>query len=136
MRARYIGTVGGLLASALVIAGCSDGAGLADVTGSITVDGAPAEKGSITFIPDDGKGPTAGGEIVAGRYAARVPVGTSKVQVRIPKVVGHKKLYNTPDSPSQDLLAEVLPERYNTKTELRLEVKPGKNEKDWELKTK
>jgi hypothetical protein len=65
-----------------------------------------------------------------------VPIGNSKIEIRVPKVVGKKKLYDTPDSPVQDLMAETLPEKYNEKTELTFEVKPGTNEKNWELSTK
>lgn len=135
MRVRFAGWVVALLAAAAVAGGCADDK-TAEVTGTISVDGNPAEKGSISFVPADGKSPTAGSEIKNGKYAAKVPLGTAKVQVRVPKVVGKKKLYNTPDSPVQDILEEALPGRYNDKTELQYEVKPGKNEKDWDLKSK
>jgi hypothetical protein len=126
---------GGLLVAVLLIAGCS-GDGLCTVAGSVTVDGQPAQTGSIAFFPVDGKSQTTGATIKAGRYTARVPPGLARVQIRVPKVVGQVKLYNTPDSPYQDKMEETLPERYNNKTELRLEVKPGRNQKDWELKTR
>jgi hypothetical protein len=118
----------------LLVAGCSDG--LSTVSGKVTVDGTPAEKGSISFIPADGATQTTGGEIKDGKYSFRAPRGKMKVQVRVPKVVGKKKLYPTSDSPIQDILAEVLPAKYNDKTELLFDVQPGKNEKDWDLKTR
>jgi hypothetical protein len=134
MRVRHAGRVAALSVALTVLIGCGGGDGMADVTGTVTIDGTPAEKGSVTFLPADGKSATAGGEIVNGKYSARVPLGTSKVQIRVPKVAGKKKLYNTPDSPMQDILEEVLPAKYNDKTELTFEVKAGKNEKNWELK--
>jgi hypothetical protein len=137
MRIQRQTLLGGLLALAIVAAaGCSGGPVLGTVTGSVTVDGKPAEKGAVTFIPADGKSPTAGGEIKEGKYTARVPVGTAKVEVRVPKVVGRKKIYDTPDSPIQDVLAEVLPARYNDNTELTFDVKTGSNQKDFDLKSK
>jgi hypothetical protein len=134
VRIQHAGRVAALSVALGLLTGCGGGDNMADVTGTVTVDGATPEKGSMTFIPADGKSPTAGGEIVNGKYSARVPLGTAKVQIRVPKVVGKKKLYNTPDSPVQDIFEEVLPAKYNEKTELTVEVKPGKNEKNWELK--
>ena len=58
------------------------------------------------------------------------------MEVRIPKVVGKKKLYDTPDSPEQEIMEEVLPAKYNEVTELRVDIKKGINTKDFELKTK
>jgi hypothetical protein len=139
MRARQIRWAGGLLA-ALLAAGCSGGTKMADVTGTVTVDGKPAEQGSISFIPVDGKTPTAGGEIRAGgKYSARVPLGKMKVEIRVPRQVGTKKLYDDPDNPNSPvapIFEETLPEKYHNNTELSYEVKPGKNEKDWALKTR
>ncbi len=133
MRIRYAGRVAALAAALAILAGCGGDAEMADVSGTVSVDGTPAAKGSVAFIPADGKGPTAGCEIVNGQYSAKVPLGTAKVQIRVPKVIGKRKLYNTPDSPVQETLAEVLPAKYHNKTELTFDVKPGKNEKNWEL---
>jgi len=133
MRTRHAGRAVTLAALLTALVGCAND-NMADVSGTVSVDGAPAERGSITFIPTDGKSPTAGAEIKDGKYAARVPLGAAKVQIRVPKVVDKKKLYNTPDSPVQEVLAEVLPAKYNDKTELTLDVKSGSNEKNWELK--
>ncbi len=106
------------------------------VTGNVTVDGKPAELGSLAFFPADGKSRSSGTKIIAGKYTANVPVGLQNVEIRVPKVVGQQKLYNTPDSPIQPIMAEVLPAKYNNQTELQLDVKPGVNEKDFILTTK
>ncbi len=135
MRIRTAGCVPGLFTFLVVVTGCSDNS-LSEVTGTVSVNGQPAEKGSISFIPADGKAQTTGGEIKEGKYSVKVPPGMAKVQIRIPVVDGKKKLYNTPDSPVQDTLKEVLPEKYNNKTELLFDVQPGKNEKNWDLKNK
>jgi hypothetical protein len=123
------------LAVGLVAAGCG-GDGLADVSGAVTVDGSPPATGSITFTPADGKGVTAGGDIKDGRYAVRASPGVMKVAIRVSKVTGKRKLYNTPDSPTQDVHEEVLAAKYNEKTELTFEVKAGSNTKDWALESK
>src|SRR5262245_37074152 len=57
-----------LAASAILLgAGCGTESGAA-LSGSVTYEGMPVAKGSITLTPSDGKGPIAGGEITAGRY--------------------------------------------------------------------
>lgn len=123
-----------LLTLALVMSGCGDdGLPMGEVTGTVTVDGEPAQTGSIAFFPTDGKSPTAGGAIEGGRYTAQVPLGESKVEVRVSKIVGHRKLYDTPDSPTQPLLEEVLPAKYNSQTELLIDVTSGVNEQDYDL---
>lgn len=120
----------------LLVSGCSDNK-TADVSGVVSVDGQPVEKGNISLFPADGKGPSVGGDIVNGKYeVSKAPVGTVKVQIRVPKVTGKKKLYDTPDSPTRDTFSESLPKKYNDNTELTYDVKPGKNIKDWDLSTK
>lgn len=122
-------------AGVLFVLGCSDGPKMADVSGVVKVNGQPAEKGSVTFFPLDGKGPTAGTDIgPGGKYAARVPVGSHKVEVRVPKVVGKKALYGK-DGPFRDVLEEALPEKYNNQSELKLDV-TGTTTKDWDLPPK
>jgi hypothetical protein len=119
----------------ILIAGCAK-SDTGVVTGTITVDGAPAQSGSIAYFPIDRKSSTAGAGITDGRYTATVPLGSSKVEIRVPKVVGQKKLYDTPDSPIKQILAESLPPKYNDQTELTLDVKPGENHQDYQLTTK
>jgi hypothetical protein len=123
------------LIGAILIAGCSEPT-IGVVTGTITVNGSPAKSGSIAFFPTNGKSSTAGAEVVDGHYTAEVPLGTAKVEIRVPKVVGKKKLYDTPDSPIKEVLAESLPAKYNDQTELTLDVQPGENYQDYKLRTK
>ncbi len=116
--------------------GCGPESNVATISGSISIDGKPTDSGSISFIPVNGEGPTAGSEIKQGKYTSQAAIGECKVEIRVSKVVGKKKLYDTPDSPVQDLMEEILPAKFNEATELRVEVKRGTNEKNWELKTK
>jgi len=120
----------------LLVVGCSGDATTAKVSGVVSVDGQPAESGSIGFFPVDGKSPTAGAVIEAGRYTAQVPFGKSKVEIRIPKVIGEKKLYDTPDSPVQPVMNETLPPKYNDESELEIEVELGMDEQNFDCKTK
>jgi hypothetical protein len=125
----------GVLAALVLASGCAEPT-TGTVNGEILVDGSAPKSGSIAFIPVDGKGTTAGAEIVDGKYTAEASLGSMKVEIRVPKVVGQKKLYDTPDSPMKSLMAESLPARYNDATELVLEVKPGENRQDYDLATR
>jgi hypothetical protein len=124
-----------MLVGVLLVAGCEEPT-TGTVIGSVTVDGAPAKNGSIAFFPMDGKASTAGAEIVDGQYTAEVAFGQSKVEIRVPKVVGERKLYDAPNSPMKSVLAETLPAKYNDASELTLDVQPGENRKDFALTTK
>ena len=117
-------------------AGCQGSPELGEVAGEVKVDGKPAKTGSVALFPLDGVGVTTGGEIVDGQYRVeRVPLGRSRVEIRVSKTVGKKKLYDTPDSPYKDLLAESLPPRFNDASELELDVQPGENRRDYDLST-
>ncbi len=111
-------------------------AGFATVSGVVTVDGAPAESGQISFFPIGGSANPVGAKIVDGAYTVEAPVGEAKVEVRVPKVVGEKSLYGTPDSPVRKIFAESLPDNYNNRSELRVEVDAGENVHDFDLSAK
>ena len=119
----------------VVSLGCSD-PNIGIVSGMVLVDDAPAN-GSISFVPTNGKTAPQGGEIVDGAYEVTLPIGDAKVEIRVSKVVGEKKIYEQdPNSPVQDVLAEALPARYNDETELTYDVPSGKSTKDFDLSTK
>jgi hypothetical protein len=125
----------GFLAATLILVGC-DGNKFAVVTGAAKFDGKPIEKGSINFYPFDGKTGTAGGEIKDGNYSVKVPVGLMKVQIGgVPKVVGMKEVKEGPGGKGGPKTVESIPAKFSDqhKTELRLEVKSGTNQKDWDL---
>ena len=128
---------GGLVLALLVVAGCG-GAREGQVSGTVKVDGALVEEGAITFIPADGQGQTAGGPIKDGQYSVKVPTpGVMKVSItrsifdrEVPIYPGQK------NSPMMRKMKNDLPAKYNEKTELTFEVKPGANPKDWDLPLK
>jgi len=115
--------------------GCSRSK-LASVSGTVTVDGEPAQVGAISFFAVDNQAPTAGAQINDGAYSAEVSPGLCMVQIRVSKIVGEKKLYDTQNSPVRKVWGEVLPAKYNDNTELKLEVKPGVNKQDYHLKSR
>ena len=126
----------GLLLGLACADGCSSEAGKATVSGEVTLDGQPLKEGVIRFVPADGKSPTADAAIVVGRFEATVPLGTKRVEISAPKVVGKRKMYDTPQSPWVDEVAELIPARYNVKSMLTAEVKKGPNDLSFDLKSK
>lgn len=119
-----------------VQAGCGGSGGMSEVTGTVTLDDKLLESGAISFIPVDGQSTTAGGEIKQGHYSVQVPPVAMKVSISSPKVVGKKKLYDTPDSPTMDVTQEAVPAKYNEQTELQIDVKSGANKQDFKLQSK
>jgi hypothetical protein len=124
-----------LIAVALfAVAGCSPST-KGEVSGTVTMDGKPVEDGMIAFFSVDRSAPTAGGRISDGRYDVVVNPGLCRVEIRVSKVVGEKKLYETADSPVRPIRAEALPPRYNDQSELQIDVKLGTNEQNYDLTT-
>lgn len=122
-----------------LLAGCSSGGPeTGTVNGEVTVDRQPLKKGMIRFVPPDGKTPSVDAAITDGKFTAQqVPVGEMRVQISSPKIIGKKKLYDTPDSPTVEQAGEeTLPARYNTKSDLKFTVKRGTQDTKFELQSK
>ena len=141
MRFRRFAGVAGLMVIALAAAGCG-GEKTGDVTGTVTVDGQPPPVGSsISFVPADGKSSSAGGAIEDGKYTAtKVPVGATKVRIIVPKFASGKapapKPKAGPGAEGERVVGELVLVDDQGRTELTYDVKPGRNEKNWDLKSK
>jgi hypothetical protein len=105
-----------------LLAGCSDDSGKATISGTVTLDGQPLKDGTIRFVPVDGQTPTAEAVITDGQFSVEVPHGEKQVSISSSKVVGKRQAYDAPDSPTVDMVEEVLPPRYNVQTELTITV--------------
>lgn len=77
--ARRFGSLG-LVAAALVIAGCGGGPSFNPVSGKLTIDGQIPANVQVSFYPVDGKGPIASGAVDAtsGRYELTSSGGVGK----------------------------------------------------------
>jgi hypothetical protein len=117
----------------LVATGC--GTKRPVVEGLVTLDGVPIAAGAIRLVPADGKGPTAGTGVMAGRYRVETTAGPKKVWVTFAQKDGTKVL--DPEEMGSgrmiDRYVETVPDRYNTKTELEITIKPGLNKHDFTL---
>lgn len=119
------------LLSAAALAGCGPAVGT--VSGTVSVDGQPLEKGVISFVPADGKGAPITVDIKGGAYRAEAQVGPKHVQISAPVVTGKRKEYEGPDAPLVEITEESLPPKYNSESELTFEVKRGANTQDWKV---
>lgn len=131
MRLNWQDWMGGTLLG-LSLAGC--GSAPTDfprepVTGTVTLDGRPLEKGLITFRPLQGEEPIASAVVVEGVFSVDRPDGPApgphKVEVWASAPTG--KTARDPDDPARrvEVIKSIVPERYNHRTELTAEVKPG-----------
>jgi hypothetical protein len=121
----------------LSLIGCSERLkdGQAIVHGKVVVDGESPAEGAIVFSPVDGQSPTSGGKIINGEYSVTAAIGKAKVAIRVPKVTGQQKLYDSPDAPLQTIKTESLPRKFNDETELVHDVVPGESTCNFELST-
>ncbi len=118
---------------ALSVTGCgSDGPERAVVTGKVTLNGDPLPGADVEFQPDDGS-PSYGMTDDKGRYNLMYTrdkrgamLGEHTVRIMTP-TTGTDPQGNSVRVPQQ------VPPKYNANTKLTAEVKPGRNEFDFEL---
>jgi len=119
-----------------MLGGCSQSTTHGTIEGTVLLDGVALAEGDVRFVPVDESSQTASASITEGKFTAKVPVGLMRVECSAPKVVGRQKMYNTADSPEVDVVGELLPERYNVRSELTYEVHPGTQQYTIELANK
>ncbi|SFI23887.1 carboxypeptidase-like regulatory domain-containing protein [Planctomicrobium piriforme] len=131
-------TRGRLVVVAMLVAvtfvGCGGkpkGPELGEVTGIVTMDGAPLPNKTIVFASEKAR-PAMGTTDAEGRYTLTyagnekgTPVGRSTVTISTPL-----------DHPPGPTYKDPVPAKYNTASELGAEVKPGKQEFNFDLKSK
>jgi hypothetical protein len=111
--------------------GCNrSGLDLQELSGVVSLDGRPIENGSIRFLPVAGDGLASGCVITAGRYriplAKGLPPGKYRVQISAADQRGIDPHAPPPKMGEEGApLKELVPEKYNARTELQVEVKSG-----------
>jgi hypothetical protein len=128
-----------LAALSLGLASCSGN--LAEISGTVRLNGVPVEEGAINFIPVEGtQGAGAGAEIRNGAY--RIPrsngaaVGKNRVELRGFRNTG-KKVPDLTGAPGamMDERVPAFPPEYNDRSTLIKEVKAGSNKIDFDIDT-
>ncbi|MEX2172364.1 MAG: hypothetical protein WD851_23795 [Pirellulales bacterium] len=119
-----------------LLAGCNSQPTQGTLEGKVTLDGAPLKSGLIRFVPTDGQTPTADATITDGTFRATVPPGEKRVEINAPQVTGQRKAYDTPDSPTVDVVHELLPTKYNVNSELVFTVQAGSQTPEFALQSK
>ena len=107
--------------------GCSGEKPVGDIVqGTVNLDGKPLEKGRVNVVPTDNVGAGVGAEIVNGKFELRIKPGPKLVQITSDKFVGKQKVYpDDPQSTTVDKFEQILPDKYNKATELKMDVKAG-----------
>jgi hypothetical protein len=59
-----------------------------------------------------------------------------RVEFSAPKVIGRHKVYETPDSPMVDDVADLIPNRFNVQSELKITVRKGSQDETFPLMSK
>lgn len=133
-----------LMLIAFALAGCSrqdyPGAKRFPLSGRVTYEGQPIDLGSISFLPlAGGEQRVSGGYIENGVYsvpeAQGANAGKYRVEIRWQKGTGKQAR----DPHSNEILearSEGLPARFNTGSELTVEVPSQQNKFDFDLKSK
>ena len=106
--------------------GCAD-SDRKRIEGTVTLEGEPLKEGQIGLFPQPGtKGPSAGAPIVDGKFtidATKGPMsGTFSVQITASRFTGRKISLPPPDEGTIDEIEQYLPARYNTDSELKVDI--------------
>jgi hypothetical protein len=118
---------------AVLLNGCGN-QGLVAVSGKITIDGKPADEGSVVFSPVDGEGPNMGTQIKNGEYqfsgVNRMTPGKKKVELVAVLKTG-KRIPAGPPLPKGTMVDDV--KRFSSKETCN--ITPGQTQSvDFDLK--
>lgn len=120
----------GSLSLTLLATGCSEEQKTPQfpVSGNVTYDGKPLEKGSISFLPS-AAGPAATAPIEEGTFSIDRSFGPGQgaYKVEIVSVQSTGKQVASPDDPSLTIeeTRNIIPTRYNARSELMVQVQAG-----------
>lgn len=105
----------------LLSGGCGGQQRTYEVSGTVTFDGAPVEKGEISFVPlDAGRAPSAG-VIAGGTFHVRATAGPKRVEIRAARPLPAKRQSEPEMGP---LYEDYLPAQFNSASKLTADVLP------------
>ncbi len=106
-------------------------------SGTVSFDGKPVATGQIRFLPLDGppsQAPVTKGVYLVD-YKGGVPVGHVRVEIDSYEASGRDIPIGAGGKTEKEVL-QVLPAKFNAKSELKVEIKPGqKNTHNFDLKS-
>lgn len=109
------------------------------LSGKVTLDGAPVDGGTISFLSMAPKANPSGGPISAGTYTVPEERGANaemyRVEIRWLKPTG-EKVKDDDTGGMIDVVKEVIPAKFNTQTELKADVKADKTTFNFDLSSK
>ena len=119
-----------ILGAIIFMSGCGN-QGRTSVSGNVAINGKPIEKGTINFVSvGQTKGSPAWGEIVDGVYSIEKDkgpqLGAYRVEIRAPRNTGRFRPAKPPVKPTE-IWVESIPKRYNSQSELQVELKENEN---------
>ena len=118
-----------------ILVGC--GKSPITVSGKVTLDGNPVERGTITFEPQDKQTANAGGAITQGAYTVKdIPPGKKLVRITGLKVTGERlSIATDPNSKKIEDTVPIVPARYNDQSDLVRDV-TASTTLDFDLKSR
>lgn len=116
--------VASILTICLFIGGCGGAGERAELSGTVTLDGAAIPKGAIAFRPVDSGGPSAGSEIVDGQFFVPAEKGLRPGNFRVEITAMRKtgKSFKDPVFGQTDVEVQYVPTKYNVQSELTVNV--------------
>jgi hypothetical protein len=129
-----------MLAAAATTSGCFSSS-TGTVSGNVTLNGKPLEKGQVMFSPTGATGGTAGGEIISGKYEV-ADITPANYQVTVAATPEVKIVMPGDPETKRQLTDEELRARIDplpadtTGKEQTLEVKGGAQSLDFKLESK
>lgn len=127
-----------------MFAGCKND-GLSSVSGKVTWNGTPLEEGTISFMPRGESGVSTAAQIKNGDYSARVSPGKMIVKIYAERPLTPDEataLQNNPMSGSSmtpsgvEVKKQYIPENYNDRSSLFVEIQGNQKNLDFQLESK
>ena len=125
--------MGAVLFSLILLAGCDGGLKRVPMSGKVTYAGQPVADGQIRFVPESGtEMPITTEPIVEGRYNTKssggVPPG-----VYLVAILAYHPDDPIPTGPGAPQRRQLLPAKYNNRSELEITIKEGQKGFDYDF---